>query len=262
MSVQFSFAGQVVFVTGGATGLGLATALAFGRAGASVALNDLTTERAAGACRVLRDWGINCRGYAADVRDGSMVRAMVSAIERDLGRLDIAVANAGIYPNTPFLDVDEEEWRRVIDTNLTGVFLTCQAAARAMVRGRRGGRIITLSSGAANSAIWGWSHYSAAKAGVVMLTRGMALELAPHGIRVNAILPGYIDVPEGGAHLDPGYKARARDGVPLGRSGTPDDIANAALLLASPLSDYVTGTTLVVDGGSSAGRVGLRPARE
>ena len=255
-------AGRAVLVTGGATGLGLAIATVFGRAGAAVALHDRTPERAEGACESLRGEGIVCRGYGADVRDGEAVRAMVAAVERDFGRLDVLVANAGIYPNAPFLDLDEGEWRRVLDTNLTGVFLTCQAAARAMVRGGRGGRIVTLSSGAANSAIWGWSHYCASKAGVVALTKAMALELAPHGIRVNAILPGYIDVPEGGAHLDPAYKARMRESVPLGRPGTPDDIANAALLLASPLADYITGTTLAVDGGGSAGRVGLRPVGE
>jgi 3-oxoacyl-[acyl-carrier protein] reductase len=259
VSAQGTFAGQVALITGGATGLGLATAAAFGRAGATVALHDRTAERAEAACATLREQGVACRAYGADVRDGSAVAALVASIERDLGRLDIVVANAGVYPNTPFLDLDEKEWRRVLDTNLTGVFLTCQAAARAMVRAGRGGRIITLSSGAANSAIWGWSHYCASKAGVVLLTKAMALELAPHNIRANAILPGYIDVPEGGAHLDPAYKARARESVPLGRPGTPDDIANAALLLASPLADYITGTTLVVDGGGSAGRVGLRP---
>jgi NAD(P)-dependent dehydrogenase (short-subunit alcohol dehydrogenase family) len=262
MSVQFSLAGEVALVTGGATGLGRAIASAFGRAGATIALHDLTPERADAACAALRAGGISCHPYAADVRDGAAVAAAVAAIERDHGHLDLAVANAGIYPNTPFLDLAEEEWRRVIHTNLTGTFNTCQAAARAMVRGGRGGRIIALSSGAANSAIWGWSHYCASKAGVVLLTRGMALELAPHNIRVNSILPGYIDVPEGGAHLAPAYKDRARSTVPLGRPGTPDDIADAALLLASPLSSYITGTTLVVDGGTSAGRVGLRPAGE
>jgi len=262
MTVQFSFAGQVTLVTGGATGLGLAIATAFGRAGATVALHDLTRERAEAACATCRAQGLACHPYAADVRDGAAVAATVAAIVRDLGRLDIAVANAGIYPNTPFLDLAEAEWRRVIDTNLTGTFNTCQAAARAMVRAGRGGRIIALSSGAANSAIWGWSHYGASKAGVVLLTKGMALELAPHDIRVNSILPGYIDVPEGGQHLAPDYKDRARGTVPLGRPGTPDDIANAALLLAAPLAAYITGTTLVVDGGSSAGRVGLRPVGE
>jgi NAD(P)-dependent dehydrogenase (short-subunit alcohol dehydrogenase family) len=97
-------------------------------------------------------------------------------------------------------------------------------------------------------------------AGDVLLTKAMALELAPHNIRVNAILPGYIDVPEGGAHLSPEYKGRVRGIVPLGRPGTPDDIASAALLLAAPRADYITGTALVVDGGTSADRVGLRPA--
>ena len=261
MPIEIDFSGQVALVTGGATGLGLATARAFGRAGATVAVIDLTAERAEGAAAGLREEGIKARGWAADVRDGEMVTRTIEAVAENLGRLDVAVANAGVYPNSPFLELREEEWRRVIDTNLTGVFLTCQAAARAMIRAGNGGRMVTLSSGAANHAIWGWAHYSASKAGVVALTRGMALELASHGIRVNAVLPGFIDVPEGGAALAESYRQASRAAIPL-RHGAPEDIANAVVMLSSPLTGFVTGTTLVVDGGSSAGRVHLRPVED
>lgn len=253
---------RTVLVTGGATGLGLATARAFGRTGARIALNDLNEERVQRAVEELAGEGITAAGFAADVSDGVAVRSMVDAVVGDLGRIDVFVANAGIYPNTRFLDITEDEWDRVLDVNLKGCFLTSQAVAQAMVAEGRGGAIITLSSGAANNAIWGWSHYCASKAAVVLLTKTIALELAEHGIRVNAILPGYIDVPEGGAHLAEQYREAARSAVPLGRPGTPDDIANAALLLASPLAGYVTGTTLVVDGGSSAGRAFLRPTSQ
>ncbi len=260
--IAFDFSNQTVLVTGGASGLGYAIAEAFGRAGATIALNDRAPERVVQATSALNEDGIACRGFAADVQDAEAVRGMVDRVVIELGVPTVTVANAGIYPNTPFLDMTEDEWDRVLGTNLKGVFLTCQAAARALVSARQRGQLITISSGAANTAIWGWSHYCASKAAVVMLSRAMALELGGHGIRVNAVLPGYIDVPEGGDHLDETYKRAARTAPPLGRPGEPADIARAVLLLASPLADYVSGATVTVDGGASAGRVGTRPARE
>lgn len=259
MAMELDFDGEIVVVTGAATGLGLAIARAFGAAGARIALNDLSAERVEAACGTLTEEGIACRGYAADVRAATAVAAFVDAVDADLGPPGIVVANAGIYPNTPFLEMTEAEWDRVIDTNLKGVFLVCQAAAQAMVRAGRGGRIVVTGSTAANRAIWGWAHYCAAKAGVVMLARAMALELGSHGIRVNAILPGYIDVEEGGQHLSAAYREGARAAAALGRPGSAQDVARAVLLLASPLAEYVSGATLVVDGGASAGPIGLRP---
>ncbi len=261
MPVEIGFDDQVILVTGGATGLGLAIATAFGKAGARVALNDRDDVRAADACKQLNALGVSSLPFAADIRDSSAVRRMITEVENELGPIDVAVANAGVYPVSSFLDLTEEEWDRVLDTNLKGVFLTCQAAARSMIRHGRPGRIITLSSGAANHAIWGWAHYCASKAGVVLLTKTMALELAEHGIRANAVLPGFIDVEEGGSHLSTDYKNHARAAIPL-RTGSPEDIANAVMLLASPLASFVTGTTLVVDGGSSTGKVGLRPVED
>lgn len=259
MTVTVDCSGQTVLVTGGATGLGLAIGEAFGRAGATVALCDLSAARAGEAAAGLTGQGIRCVGLAADVRDPEQVRRLVDRVVEELGVPDVAVANAGVYPNTPFLDVSEDELDRVLDTNVKGVFLTCQEVARAMVAADRPGRLVTVSSGAANTAIWGWSHYCASKAAVVMLTRAIALELGEHGIRVNAVLPGYVDVPEGGAPLDPAYKEAARRASPLGRPAEPADIARAVLLLASPLADFVTGAALSVDGGSGTGRVGVRP---
>ncbi len=150
------FDGQTVLVTGGATGLGFAIAEAFGGAGARIALNDLSEARIAQAGAALGDAGIAWRGYPADVRDAGAVRAHArrDQCRHPAGRTS-SVANAGIYPNTPFLDLSEEEWDSVLDTNLKGVFLTCQAAARVMARTRRGGQIIAMSSGAANTAYLG-----------------------------------------------------------------------------------------------------------
>ena len=259
MTATIDCSGQTVLVTGGATGLGLAIAEAFGRAGAVVALNDLAPERVDRTVAGLTQQGIRCLGVAGDVRRPEQMQCLVDRVVTELGVPDVAVANAGIYPNTAFLDIMEEELDRVLDTNVKGVFLTCQTVAQAMVAAERPGQLVTVSSGAANTAIWGWTHYCASKAAVVMLTRAMALELGRHGIRVNAILPGYIDVPEGGAPLDAEYKEAARLASPLGRPGEPADVARAVLLLTSPLADYITGAALTVDGGGSAGRVGVRP---
>jgi 3-oxoacyl-[acyl-carrier protein] reductase len=252
--------GQVALVTGAATGLGLAIAEAFGAAGARVALNDLTAERLATARAHLAALGVDCRGFPADVRDARAAAAMVEAVSAELGTPDVVVASAGVYPNTPFLSLSETEWDRVLDTNLKGVFLTCQAAARAMVAAGKAGHLIVISSGAANTAFWGCSHYCASKAAAVMLTRAMALELGEHGIRANAVLPGYVEVPEGGRHLDPGYREAAARANPLGRAAEPADVARAVLLLASPLAGFVNGAALAVDGGGSAGRLGVYPA--
>jgi NAD(P)-dependent dehydrogenase (short-subunit alcohol dehydrogenase family) len=259
MTSHLDYRGEIVLVTGGATGLGFAIARAFAGAGTAIAVNDLEPSRVEAACETLRQLSVPCLGCAADVRDSAAVGACLAEVERKLGTPSIVVANAGLYPNSPFLEMPESEWDRVIDTNLKGVFLTCQAAARAMVRAGKGGRIIVISSTAAERAIRGWSHYCASKAAVKMLTRAMALELGVYDIRVNAVLPGYIDVAEGGRHLSPAYRAAARGTTALGRAGTPDDVARAVLLLASPLADFVSGAALVVDGGASAGPIGLRP---
>jgi len=256
--MQLDFSGEIALVTGGATGLGFAIARAFGLGGAAIALNDLTEDRVEAACEQLRQELIDCRGYVADVRDAGAVSAFVTTIEEELGAPSVVVANAGLYPNTPFLEMSEAEWDRVIDTNLKGVFLTCQAAARSMVRAGKAGRIIVVSSTAAQRAVWGWSHYCASKAAAVMLTRAMALELGVNGIRVNAVLPGYIDVADGGRHLCPAYREGARAAASLGRPGTPEDVARGVLMLASPLAEYINGAAVVIDGGASAGPVALR----
>jgi 3-oxoacyl-[acyl-carrier protein] reductase len=258
VSIQLDFSGEVAFVTGSATGLGFAIARAFGLCGAAIVLNDLAEDRVEAARERLGQESIACRGYRADVRDAGAVSALITTIEAELGAPSILVANAGLYPNTPFLDVSEAEWDRVIDTNLKGVFLICQAVARSMVRADKAGRIIVVSSTAAQRAICGWSHYCASKAAAVMLTRAMALELGEHGIRVNAVLPGYVDVADGGRHLSVAYREGARAAAPLGRPGTPEDVARGVLMLASPLADFITGAAVVIDGGASAGPVALR----
>jgi NAD(P)-dependent dehydrogenase (short-subunit alcohol dehydrogenase family) len=179
-------------------------------------------------------------------------------VATNLGTPDVVVANAGIYPNTPFLEIAEEEWDRVLDTNLKGAFLTCQAGAALMKKAGRG-CIVTVASGVAVNVLPGWSHYSASKAGVVALTRAMALELGADGIRVNGVMPGYFEIGAGGSHLDEHYKEMAASLNALRRPGATAELAAAVLLLASHLASFVTGVVLPVDGGSSVGKIGLSP---
>jgi 3-oxoacyl-[acyl-carrier protein] reductase len=165
------------------------------------------------------------------------------------------VATASLPPTLAVLDMAVEEWDRVIETNLRGTFLTCQAAARSMVTGGRPGKIITMSSGAHASARPGGSHYCASKAGVVMFTKTLAMELAEARINVNCIVPGYIQAD--GAAPDTAFNRALLQNIPWGRFGTPEDVAAIALFLASSAADYVTGEVLAVNGGAFAGRMYL-----
>ncbi len=253
---MLDFTNDVVLVTGAGAGIGFAIAKAFQDAGARVALGDF---REAALTRAASRLGDSSRVYARalDVRDARATAEFLEGAERTLGPVTVVVANAGIYPNTPVLDMTTEEWDRVMETNMRGVFLTCQAAARAMVaRGTRG-KIITLSSGAAQSGRQGASHYCASKAGVVMFTKVLALEMAKHHINVNSIAPGLIEVEGEVSPLTREYVETLTRSIPWGRIGKPEDIANAALFLASPLADFITGEVLAVNGGSAAGRAFL-----
>jgi 3-oxoacyl-[acyl-carrier protein] reductase len=250
------FTTDVVLVTGAGAGIGFGIAKAFHDAGARVALGDI---REAAVARSLSKIGSSRRIYAktVDVRDEGSTAEFFEGAERALGPVTVGVANAGIYPNTPVLEMTTEEWDRVMETNVRGVFLTCQAAARSMVtRGARG-KIITLSSGAAQSGRQGASHYCASKASVVMFTKVLALEMARHHINVNCIAPGLIEVEGEVSPLTREYVDTLTRSIPWGRIGKPEDIANAALFLASPLADFITGEVLAVNGGSSAGRAFL-----
>jgi 3-oxoacyl-[acyl-carrier protein] reductase len=253
---MFDFKDQVVLVTGAGAGIGRGIAQAFHAAGARVALGDL---RAASLDAAAGRLGRSERVFThpVDVRDAGSVEAFVSAAERALGPIAIAVANAGIYPNCPVLEMTVEEWDRVMETNVRGVFLTCQAAARRMTATRTAGKIITISSGAYNSGRVGASHYCASKAAVVMFTKVLALELAGQHINVNCIAPGLITVNSESSPVSAEYITALTKQIPWGRAGVPDEIAHAALFLASPYAAYMTGEVLAVNGGTSAGRAFL-----
>jgi 3-oxoacyl-[acyl-carrier protein] reductase len=254
---MLDFSGQTVLVTGAGAGIGFGIAQAFHAAGARVALGD-TRSDALERVRGKLDGTPDVFARVMDVRDERSVDDFVTAAERALGPVSIAVANAGIYPNAAVLDMTVEEWDRVMETNVRGVFLTCRAAARRMVaRESSGGRIITIASGAAQSGRRGAAHYCASKAGVVMFTKVLAMELAEHRITVNAIAPGLVTVEGGVSTVSDEYARTLIGTIPLGRAGTPEDIARAALFLASPLAEWITGEVLSVDGGSSTGRTWL-----
>jgi len=190
-ALSFDFTGQVVLVTGAAAGIGEGIARAFHAAGARVGLGDV---REGPLQRVASALGSEVFAHPLDVRDADSVARFVETAEKALGPVTVAVANAGIYPNSPVLEMTVAEWDRVMETNVRGVFLTCQAAARRMVATRTAGKIVTISSGAYSSGRVGASHYCASKAAVVMFTRVLALELAGHHINVNCIAPGLITV--------------------------------------------------------------------
>jgi 3-oxoacyl-[acyl-carrier protein] reductase len=244
---------KVVVITGAGGRIGQGMAQAFHAAGALVALGDLrqdTAERAAAGLGGERTFA-----GAVDVRDALSVRSFFAGAERALGPVTIAVANAGIFPTLAVLDMEVEEWDRVIETNLRGTFLTCQAAAQSMTAGGRPGKIITISSGAHASARPGGSHYCASKAGVVMFTKALAMELAEARINVNCIAPGYIQLD--GAAPNSEFHRELLKNIPWGRFGTPADVAEMAMFLASAAADYVTGEVFAVNGGAFSGRMYL-----
>jgi NAD(P)-dependent dehydrogenase (short-subunit alcohol dehydrogenase family) len=245
-----SLAGKVALVTGAQQGIGRATALALARAGADVGVNYLDDEDAARALvRAIEAVGRRAALVQGDVAVPSQAEAMTMAVARDLGGVDVLVNNAGVFPRVPFLDMKEGDWDHVLDVNLKGSFFCAQAAARLMVQAKRGGAIVNLSSQAVRGAPRG-VHYSASKSGVIGMTRAMALELAPHGIRVNAVAPGLTDTAQPRYGHDEAQLAALARAVPLGRMAQPDEIADVIVFLASDDARYVTGQVVNVNGGS------------
>jgi NAD(P)-dependent dehydrogenase (short-subunit alcohol dehydrogenase family) len=244
--------GRVAAITGGALGIGRATALTFAEEGATIALGDVQIEAAETVAQEIRGRGGKAIAVGLDVGDAAQVQAFVDRVAEVFGRLDVMFANAGIAHSAPFLEHPEAQWHRVLRVNLTGVFLCCQAAARQMVKQGGGGRIITTASINGFRGVENLAGYNAAKAGVIELTRTMAVELAQHRIAVNAIAPAQIDT-RLTRSLPEGARRRRVERIPMGRFGEPDEVARAALFLASDDASYVTGHTLAVDGGYLAG---------
>jgi len=247
--------GQVALVTGAAGGLGSAIVRVLASLGAQVVLADLSTQLKTGddlAVDVQAEYGVSAMAVAMDVTDVPSIRRVVDRVVDEMGRLDILVANAGINIRQPALDVTEDAWDKVLSVDLRGVFFSCQAAGRQMRR-QGYGRIVNIASQNGVVGMEDRVAYCTAKAGVVNLTRVLAIEWAKYGVRVNAVGPTFIDTPLTKSLLaDPGARKSLLDRIPIGRLGTPEEVAAAVAFLASPAAGLVTGHTLMADGGWTA----------
>ncbi|HEY3934754.1 MAG TPA: 3-oxoacyl-[acyl-carrier-protein] reductase [Gemmatimonadales bacterium] len=244
MSVIIDLGGKVALVTGGTRGIGNAIASTLHAAGARVAIVGRLQETADAAAAAIGD---RARGYGCDITDRGAVRAAIAACERDLGPLDILVNNAGVTRDNLLVRMTDADWDEVIASNLTAAFVAIQAVIKGMMK-RRSGRIINITSVVGVTGNKGQANYAASKAGLIGLTKAVAKEYAARGVLVNCIAPGFIDTAMTSA-LPETTRTTLLDAIPLGRLGTPDEVAGTVLFLASDLSAYVTGQILVVDGG-------------
>lgn len=246
-----AFSGKGVLVTGGAQGIGRGIAEAFASRGAVVAIADINAAAAKDAARRITETGGQARAYAVDLVERERIGQLVAAVEADCGRLDVVVHNAAYFPLTPFDAITPAILQRTLAVNLEALFWLTQAAMPALIR-QRGGRVVVTSSVTGPRVAYpGLAHYAASKAGVNGFIRAAALELATHRITVNGVEPGMIRTPAMDNLGDEALNARIERAIPLGRLGEPSDIAAAMLFLASDAASYITGQTIVVDGGAT-----------
>jgi NAD(P)-dependent dehydrogenase (short-subunit alcohol dehydrogenase family) len=252
--------GKSAVVTGGARGIGLAIAKALAREGAAVAVADINLEGAKTAAAAIGKQGGRAFPVSLNVADPASVAAMIGSVLKACRRIDILVNNAGVGGNTPFLDTSLEEWNRIIGINLTGAFLVAQAVAREMVKSG-GGKIVNIASLSGQRGGNGRAAYGSAKAGLELLTKVMAVELAPYNVNVNNIAPGAIETEMAKFAHDAATRAAYNYLIPMTRYGTPEEIADAAVFLCSDESRYVHGHTLNVDGGFRAAGLMFGPSK-
>jgi len=242
---------KVAIVTGASSGIGQSIALAFAREGAAVAVNYARdTGGAEAAVKEIEAGGGRAIAIQADVSKPEDVKNLVGQAVQQFGRLDVMVNNAGVEHKMPFLETPLEVWEEIIAVNLTGPWLGCQEAARQMVEQGGPGRIVNVSSVHEDVAMPTNSPYCAAKGGLRMLTRTIAVELAPHAVTVNNVAPGAIETPmDASLEANTDQMSRLLSEIPLGRMGHPEEVASLAVYLASDAAAYITGSTFVIDGG-------------
>jgi NAD(P)-dependent dehydrogenase (short-subunit alcohol dehydrogenase family) len=244
--------GKGVLVSGGGRGIGRAAARRFLEEGARVYLAALEPDEVDATVRGLGDLG-DVAGAPCDVREESDVVRTVQGAEAFLGRIDVLANNAGVAWKEAFLDISAESWDRMLAVNLRGMFLMAQATSRRMIGSDVDGRIVNMASTNALGGEERFAHYNASKAGVLLLTRTMAVELGPRGIRVNCICPGFIDTPLNDAlATEAEMSAYERERIPMGRRGRDDEVAAAYAFLSSDDASFIHGAALVVDGGQTA----------
>ncbi len=252
-----------VLVTGTGGRIGAAIAREFAALGDHVVLSDVDATKMEATVKSVRDAGGTATAFAADVSNEEDVERLAAQAIEAAGQIDVLVNCAGIFPNKPVVEMDTAEWTKVFAVNLNGPFFLSRAIARQMIDKSIHGSIVNISSGAGSSARTGGSHYCGSKAAINMFTKVLAIELGPHQIRVNAVAPGLIlddvmslPVPEGANE----YVGTLLQGIPLGRTGTPEDIAHAVSFVCSDQASWLTGEVIGVNGGSQAGRTHLPPS--
>ncbi|MDP6685852.1 MAG: 3-oxoacyl-[acyl-carrier-protein] reductase [Candidatus Omnitrophota bacterium] len=244
---EVSLEGKVALITGGARGIGREIALSFAREGANIALCDVNLEATEKTAKEIQDLGRECMAVQADVTDSKSVQDMMDKILDKFKKLDILINNAGITKDGLVLRMSEDDWDKVIAVNLKGSFVCTKIAAKVMLK-QRFGKMVNLASIIGIMGNIGQANYSASKAGIIGLTKSVAKELAPRGITVNAIAPGFIKT-EMTSKLPEEVQKNMLSAIPLGRFGGPKDVANLALFLSSESSSYITGQVIQIDGG-------------
>jgi NAD(P)-dependent dehydrogenase (short-subunit alcohol dehydrogenase family) len=249
-NLDFNLSGRIVIVTGGNSGIGHEISKTLARNGARIVVSNRRKEEGEKATRAIVEMGGDAIAVPADVSQKNSVEAMVQKVMEQFGRIDILVNSAGINIRKPALDYDESDWDQVMDINLKGTFLTCQAVGRIMVEQKRG-KIVNLSSSVEKIGMELRIAYCASKGGISQLTKCLAIEWAPYGVNVNAVAPGFMKTPLLASLIDkdPTFLPMVQGRVPLKRLGQPEEVASVVLLLVSDASNYITGQTFFVDGG-------------
>lgn len=252
MSVETTLAGRTAVITGAGRGIGKEIALALAAAGAQVALAARSADQLGEVAAVVRDRGGRALVVPTDVTDPAAVQRLVERTVAELGGLDVVVNNSGAIDSTPLLEQDPSEWDRVLTTNLRGTYLVTRAAGAHLVE-QGSGKVINIASNFAFMGVPGHAAYCASKAAVVSFTRTMAVEWARYGVQVNALAPGYVETDlNADLRADEEAQARVLRAVPARRMGRPEELGPWSVLLAGAASDFVTGETVVLDGGQSA----------